>query len=110
MAVGKKDRIQLAPLGGLRQVLVVPDIPQPFDRRLGMPPGPSMMAAPEDKQVQVHHACGHGVLCPPLCTTRGACTDEETGLARPRLVATQLECGMCGNDTERCLVSYRRVI
>jgi hypothetical protein len=47
VAVGKKDRIQLAPLGDLRQVLVVPDITQPFDRRMGMPPGPSVMAAPE---------------------------------------------------------------
>src|SRR5215831_5384366 len=74
MAVSKKNRAQLTPLGGLRQVLVVPDITQPFDRRLGMPPGPSMMAAPEDKQVQVHHACGHGLLGPPLRTTRSACT------------------------------------
>jgi hypothetical protein len=74
VAVGKKDRIQFAPLGGLRQVLVVTDIPQPFDRRPGMPPGPSMMAATEYKQVQVHHACGHGLRCPPLRTTRCAFT------------------------------------
>jgi len=70
VAVGKKDRIQLAPLGGLRQLLIVTDIPQPFDRRVRMPPGSSVMAAPEDKQVQVHHACGHGVLGPPWLPER----------------------------------------
>jgi hypothetical protein len=38
----------------------------------------------------------------------GGC--EETCRKVTRLAPTQLECGMCGNDTGRCLVSSRRVI
>src|SRR4029453_1102436 len=72
---------------GLRQLLVVPDIPQPFDRRMGMPPGPSVMAAPEDKQVQVHHACGHGLLCPQLLTKLGQGRPPK-GFASPRCART----------------------
>jgi hypothetical protein len=35
-----------------------------------MPPGSSVMAATEYKQVQVHHACVHGVLCHPWLPER----------------------------------------